>query len=503
MNIIINVLLTILYFINIINFIYFFQQDNYHYRCFKILLINDLKHKVFIYIILIMVFVIYNLAQSIILDIIIILLLLLLIMYLLKQTKIFKLKYTNRIKRLIFIHILFIIIFLLSNTYLIIVNIFYLLISLFLSMISNILESILIKKYYKQASNKVKEYNPFIIGITGSAGKTSVKNYIYECLKQYYITYKSPKSYNTLKGLTITINKYLYSYNNYFILEMGLSHKGDIKKITKYFHPNISIITEILPSHLETMKTMESIIEEKMQIIYNMKPNGLIIINGDNELITNNINKYNINNNKIITVGFNNDNDIYVSNYSLNKDYSILIINYNGNNYQIKTKLIGKHNIYNVLIVFSLLISFNYNIEDIIRLLSPLQNYENRLEIKYYKKLTILNDSYNSNINGFINALEILSLYENRKYIITPGIVEGGSENDEMIKKVVKKIISVCDYCYLINNKNTKYFINYFTIYNYSNYKVKNNFFDAFEEIKNEQLTVLIENDLTDFYYLK
>lgn len=503
MSIIINILLIILYFINTINTIYFLQQDNYHYRCFKVLLINDLKYKGYIYIILVVTLIINILIKSLISTIVIILLILLLIMYLLKQTKIFKLKYTNRIKRLFFLHIIFIFPFILFNYLLFVINTLYLLINILITSLSILIENILIKKYYQKAYNKVKEYKPFIIGITGSAGKTSVKNYIYDCLKQYYITYKSPKSYNTLKGLTLTINKYLHSFNNYFILEMGLSHKGDIKKITKYYHPNISIITEILPSHLQTMKTIEAIIEEKMQIIYNMQPNGLIIINGDNELIVNNVNKYNINNNKIIKVGFSNINDIYVSDYKLNKDSTFLVIHYNNNDYPINTSLIGRHNIYNILIVFCLLISLNYDVDDIIRLLSSLQNYENRLELKHYKQLTILNDSYNSNINGFINALEILSLYEGKKYIITPGIVEGGTESNEMIKKIVEKIVLTCDYCYLIKNKNIPYFIHYFTMYNYSNYKIKNNFFDAFEEIKNEQLTVLIENDLTDFYYIQ
>ena len=64
-------------------------------------------------------------------------------------------------------------------------------------------------------------------------------------------------------------------------------------------------------------------------------------------------------------------------------------------------------------------------------------NYENRLEIKKYNNMTILNDSYNSNINGFINALDVLALYDTPKYIITPGIVESGSESESMIKNII------------------------------------------------------------------
>lgn len=207
---------------------------------------------------------------------------------------------------------------------LLLINTFYLLTTFFAIFISNLIEKLLLKKYIKQATQKLIKYNPNVIAITGSCGKTSVKNYIYECLNDELILYKSPKSYNTLVGLLITINNNLRSYDNTFILEMGLSHKNDIKKITKVIIPNISIITEILPSHLETMKTIDNIIDEKMQIIKNTKPNGLIIINNDNEYIKNNINKYNINNNKIIKIGFNKENDYYCKDYIIKKRWSYI-----------------------------------------------------------------------------------------------------------------------------------------------------------------------------------
>ena len=112
-------------------------------------------------------------------------------------------------------------------------------------MLSNSLEKLLLYKYIKIAKNKLKKYNPYIISVTGSCGKTSVKNYIYECLKDEFIVYKSPKSYNTLVGLLITINNNLYSYDNTFILEMGLSYKKDIRKITNITLKNSALELQI------------------------------------------------------------------------------------------------------------------------------------------------------------------------------------------------------------------------------------------------------------------
>ena len=125
---------------------------------------------------------------------------------------------TNRLKRYFLIQFLLlqtIILILIKQIslikLLIVLNIIYILISFITSYLSSQLEKIINYKYLKKAKQKVIKYKPLIIGITGSCGKTSVKNYIYEALKKDYIVYKSPKSYNTLKGLTITINKYLKS----------------------------------------------------------------------------------------------------------------------------------------------------------------------------------------------------------------------------------------------------------------------------------------------------
>ena len=114
----------------------------------------------------------------------------------------------------------------------------------------------------------------------------------------------------------------------------------------------------------------------------------------------------------------------------------------------------------------------------------------------------IFDDSYNSNINGFINALEILSLYDGKKCIITPGIVEAGKQIENINKKIAFKISKTVDFCYLIDNKNTKFLVKEFKNLNFNNYCVKKSFNNAFNEIKNDTLTVLIENDLTDFYLL-
>jgi len=403
-NIIITILLIISFFVNSINVIKYCQNDNYHLRSIKQIFIYDLLKRPYIYLLFLYIFI----PKNILINMSLILLLLIIILENIRKNTL-KLKVTKRLLRLLGIDLLvFLLVFIFEPIIngLLLINSLYQIITFLVILLSNSLEKLLLYKYIKIAKNKIKKYNPYIISVTGSCGKTSVKNYIYECLKDEFIVYKSPKSYNTLVGLLITINNNLYSYDNTFILEMGLSYKKDIRKITNIIKPNISIITEILPAHLQTMKSILNIIDEKMQIIKNMQPNGLIIINNDNEYIRENINKYNINNNKIIKIGFNKDNDYYCNDYTIKKDGLVFTIidNITNKQYNIESKLVGKHNIYNILIVFSLLKYFKIKDNQIIKYISNLENYENRLEIKKVNTLTILNDSYNSNINGFLNA---------------------------------------------------------------------------------------------------
>jgi UDP-N-acetylmuramoyl-tripeptide--D-alanyl-D-alanine ligase len=282
---------------------------------------------------------------------------------------------------------------------------------------------------------------------------------------------------------------------------MGAAYKNDIKQITNIYKPNISIISEMLPQHLATFKDMNTLITEKMNIIANMKEKGTIIVNNDNQNIKNNIEKYNIHNNKIIKIGLNMDNDIYAFDIkvSINSLYFKIYNSLSENTFEINSNLVGRHNIYNILIVFATLFELNIPEQEIIEVIQSLQNHENRLEVKHFNNLTLLNDSYNSNQKGFMSALEILGLAKDKKIIITPGIVDSSKEINEYI---AKEITRKCDFCYLISNKNIKYYINIFKQLNYNQYTIKKSFKDAFNDIKEEKATVLIENDLTDFYYL-
>lgn len=477
----------------------FFQQDHYHYRIFVKYLNNFYFKKPFV---IIMIFLIMLLLFKEELKLVsIISAICIVILLLIGMIKKYKLKMTKRIIRIVILWICglsalhicmdpLLITFILITIY----PVFILLIFYIESLITKLIN----KYYYISAFKKVLKYQPYIIGITGSCGKTSLKNYIYECLKDDFLVYKTDNSYNTLNGISLTINNKLKSYNTIFILEMGASHENDIKSITKYFKPDISIITDILPQHLSTFKSMDNLIHEKMQIVKNVKDSGVVIVNGDNKYIMDNLNKYLKTPYK--TYGFHKSDDYYATEINILNNG----INFKVNDlYQISSNLLGRHNISNILALFIILNYLNMDLNYIISKIFQLNNYEHRLQLKKYQSLTILDDSYNANYIGFINALEVLSKFNMEKIIITPGIVESGYESETINKSVAQKIVKTCDFCYIVNNQNTVYFENIFKKMNYNQYKIVNSFKTAFDEVKNKECIVLIENDLTDYYFLK
>ncbi|HHU56197.1 MAG TPA: UDP-N-acetylmuramoyl-tripeptide--D-alanyl-D-alanine ligase [Acholeplasmataceae bacterium] len=359
------------------------------------------------------------------------------------------------------------------------------------------IERLIVKGYYVNAKRKLSKYKPSIIGITGSCGKTSVKNYLYDLIKEKHIVYKSPKSYNTLNGISMTINEYLFSYNNLFILEMGATKVGDIEKLVNFARPKYAVVTEIVPQHLETFKTTENIVYEKMKIVEGLPSDGVAFLNYDNEYIKN----YQIKNScKVITYGTNPNCDFYASNINMTLDKLTFDLHFQGLSYQIETKLLGRHNVLNLLAAISVANTIGLSIEEIIDAINDLNQVSHRLNLRYDRELIILDDAYNSNVKGFLSALEVLSLSSEYKTLLTPGIVELGDKAKEISFELAKEIVKVCDEVILIENDAAKYLQESLESLNYKNIRVAKSFKEGYALVKKG--IVLIENDLTDNYFI-
>lgn len=351
--------------------------------------------------------------------------------------------------------------------------------------------------YYKEmAKRKLKKYRPTVIGITGSCGKTTVKNMVFHLICQDMMTEMSEKSYNTVNGLSLTINNYLDKENLVLVLEMGATKVGDIQELVEFCSPEVGIITEISPQHLGTFHTVENIVREKMKLIENLTGRKLAILNYDNPKIR----EYQVESKvDLVTVGSTPDCTYYAT--EVMQSLEGISFKVRGKKeLTVKTKLLGSHQVTNLLCAIALALEFGVTVEAIEERILTLQPVSNRLSLKKASDITIIDDSYNSNPSGFVHALEVLSFSKEKKTLITPGIVEAGSKTEEINKTLATEIARVCDEVILIDNLSARFIAQGLTEVGYSNFRIV----DKFEKARSlvTEGCLLIENDLPDQYFI-
>lgn len=386
------------------------------------------------------------------------------------------------------------------------------------------IESIIRKKYAKEASDILKHNDDiYNIGITGSFGKTSVKYFLSTILQSKYNVCFTKDSFNTPMGVTLTIKNELKSYDEIFVCEMGARRIGDIKEICEMVFPKAGIITEVAEQHLDTFKNIDNILKTKFELAdyvvnNNINKNNhknILLVNGDNEIIRKYIKEkylnYLIGTDKIIyTYGFNENNDFYskIINIDSHGTHFEFIDNLTNNSIEYNTILIGGHNVLNLTSAIAMASLLNVDISDIKNSIKRIQPVAHRLEIKKLSDNQILiDDAYNANIKGSKYAINTLTYFKDyTKIIITPGIVELGDKQYDLNKQFIKEAAKICDYILLVSEVNKKAMLDGLKEVNYSEYNYFH--FNSFNEayvyanmnIKEEKKVILIENDLTDNY---
>lgn len=425
---------------------------------------------------------------------------------------------TNRIKRLYCTISLFLIVFIIfSNIFINHILIFGILVAILnLALIFSYFKVISVntlnlpiefriqKGYYTKANNKLKQmHNLKVIGITGSYGKTSTKYILSTILGEKFNVLMTPESYNTTMGVVKTINENLKPTHEIFVCEMGAKRIGDIKEICDLVNPNYAVLTAIGPQHLETFKSIENIKKTKLELVDSLTKNGVAFLNYQDE----NIKKSKIDKNKI-TFGLDKTYDYYADNIIINeKGSSFDVYTKSGDIIPIKTKLLGKLNIVNIVGAISVAKELGMNIDQIksgARFLKPVPH---RLELKQnVNGSIIIDDAYNSNIEGAKMALEVLKKFKERtRILITPGIVELGEHSEEYNKILGMEAANSSDYIILVGKKQSQMIIKGLEEKNYPNKKIfvaqdLNEALKKMNEIITPKSVILLENDLPDNY---
>lgn len=351
--------------------------------------------------------------------------------------------------------------------------------------------------YFKKALNKLTSIDPIVIGITGSYGKTSTKNYLYQLLKITYNTAVTPNSYNTPMGITKTILNQLNPLVKVFIVELGVDSRGGMKKLLQLVHPTHALITAIGPQHLATFKSIAAIQKEKLALAESIK-GGMVVLNGDNPYL-NNAHIHSQAN--IIYYGLSSEFRYSATIQQMDGNGTTLTLHWPNQDYSAWTPLLGRHHLRNVLGAVVMANGLNVPMDEIIRKLRTLQHEPHRLSRKTHGNWLILDDSYNSNFEGFKAALEVLKELPERRVLITPGLIELGDQSYPINFQLGQLSSQMVDEVYLIGKQQTIPFKEGLVSQGFEAVHV----FDTFQEAnyqlltrQEEHLTILIENDLPD-----
>ena len=379
---------------------------------------------------------------------------------------------------------------------------------LFANLFIDPLETAINNHYIRSAYRKLhkKEYKNLIkIGITGSYGKTSTKYILQTILSEKYNVLATPESYNTTMGNVRTIREKLMPEHEVFISEMGARNRYDIREICNFVEPQIGIITSIGPQHLETFKSVENVAKTKRELLDSLPEDGVAFLPKDNQYC---LQIYKAEQHKKYLYGINSsgDADVYAYDIKLSSEGSTFMVYANGEKFSCTTRLLGEHNVQNIVGCIAIALHLGLTEDEIVRGVSKVEAVPHRLQILPSGNGTVvIDDAFNSNPVGSKMALDVLKQFAGRKIIITPGMVELGERENELNREFGKQMAESVDVAILVGVKRSKPIVEGLRAkkFDENSIYVVSNLEEATERLG--KLTqagdvVLFENDLPDNY---
>lgn len=303
----------------------------------------------------------------------------------------------------------------------------------------------------KIATHRRNQFHIPIIGITGSNGKTIVKEWLYQLLHKNYKTTRSPRSYNSQVGVPLSVWQ-LNNNTELGIFEAGISQMGEMKKLSPIINPTIGILTSIGEAHQENFVSLKEKCLEKLQLFSNAEK---IIYSMDNKLIDICVEQLGLKQKKM-TWGKTDKADIQIVNIKKRIHQTQVFYSYAGQKDDYTIDFSDAASIENSLHCLAVLLHFNIDAKSIKEKMKALQSVAMRLEVKQgMNNCMIINDSYNSDLNSLSIALDFMHQQASDKNIketlILSDILQSGQDIKELYQTValllknkgIKKIIGI------------------------------------------------------------
>ncbi|OVE60843.1 bifunctional UDP-N-acetylmuramoyl-tripeptide:D-alanyl-D-alanine ligase/alanine racemase [Chryseobacterium mucoviscidosis] len=291
------------------------------------------------------------------------------------------------------------------------------------------------------------------VGITGSNGKTILKEWLYQCLWNEFPTVKSPKSFNSQIGLPLSLLQ-INNSHRLGIFEVGISKPNEMEKLENIFHPQIGLLTHIGTAHLANFQSEEELIDEKIKLF---KHSETVIYNGDNSLVDKKI-KALYSGKKLISYGFKEDNEVYFKN-NISKNEEVTV-HYFDEEISFPVHQRDEATLTNALALVTVLKELGIDNEKIIEKINALKAVEMRLEaIEGIKNNIVINDSFNLDLDSLKTALQFLNEYNKPKKSLVLTDIVGVNSNSKELYEEVSELVNEqkFDSVFLIGDEISKF----------------------------------------------
>lgn len=320
--------------------------------------------------------------------------------------------------------------------------------------IPQILVSDTLKAYKDIALSYRKRFDIPVVAVTGSSGKTSTKEMIAAVLAKKFNVHKTQKNFNNEIGLPYTVLQ-LDKSHEVAVLEMGMNHFGEIESLAYVARPQIAVITNIGTAHIENLGSRENILKAKMEIITYFTNSDVLIVNGDNDLLS----KVKSDRYKVIKFAIENEADYraydVIDLYEEGIEFKCKIRN---EEKTFKTNTPGIHNVYNALAAIAVADVLGLNYQEMLDGILNFNPGSMRMNIVDKNGVKFIVDCYNANPDSMKVALDVLNKFDGRKIAILGDMFELGDFSEKFHREVGKYLIEKSDVLIAVGEYAKYYF---------------------------------------------